>query len=82
VQKSSLKADLPTLEVYIVPTNTPNAFATGRDPEHAAVAVTEGIMRLLPEDELEAIIAGGRNDNGPNPLVLLLTVMLAPFLLQ
>ena len=43
--------------VYIVPSAGANAFATGRDPEHAAVAVTQGIMNILPEDELEAVIA-------------------------
>ncbi|MFM9156786.1 MAG: M48 family metalloprotease, partial [Dolichospermum sp.] len=44
-------------KVYIVPSQTANAFATGRDPEHAAVAVTEGILNILPEDELEGVIA-------------------------
>ena len=43
--------------VYIIPGDTPNAFATGRNPEHAAVAVTEGIMRMLDDDELEGVIA-------------------------
>jgi heat shock protein HtpX len=43
--------------VYIVPSPTANAFATGRDPEHAAVAVTAGILDILPEDELEGVIA-------------------------
>ena len=43
--------------VYIIPDDTPNAFATGRNPEHAAVAVTEGIMRILDDDELEGVLA-------------------------
>jgi heat shock protein HtpX len=43
--------------VYMIPTDTPNAFATGRNPQHAAVAVTEGIMRILSEDELEGVLA-------------------------
>lgn len=43
--------------VYIVPSQGANAFATGRDPEHAAVAVTEGILNILPDDELEGVIA-------------------------
>ncbi|MGK7876276.1 MAG: zinc metalloprotease HtpX [Xenococcaceae cyanobacterium] len=118
VQRLSTRAGLPMPAIYIVPTPAANAFATGRDPEHAAVAVTEGIVNLLPEDELEAVIAhelshvrnrdtltqavaatiagaisllaqivsyslwftgGSRDDNGgPNPLGLLLTIILAP----
>ncbi len=118
VQRLSQRANLPTPRVYIVPSQAPNAFATGRDPEHSAVAVTEGILNLLPEDELEGVIAhelthianrdtltqavaatiagaisflaqmvsyslwytpsSRDNRNGPNPLGLLLTVLLAP----
>jgi heat shock protein HtpX len=44
-------------DVYVVPTQAANAFATGRDPEHAAVCVTEGIVNLLSEDELEGVLA-------------------------
>lgn len=51
------RARMPMPGIYIIPTSSPNAFATGRDPEHAAVAVTKGIMEILPEDELEAVIA-------------------------
>ena len=51
------KAGLPMPKVYIIPDMSPNAFATGRDPNHAAVAATEGIMRLLSESELEGVIA-------------------------
>jgi heat shock protein HtpX len=57
VERLCQRADLPVPGIYIVPTQAANAFATGRDPEHAAVAVTEGILNLLPEDELEAVIA-------------------------
>jgi heat shock protein HtpX len=57
VQKLSSRANIPMPEVYIVPSPTANAFATGRDPEHAAVAVTAGILDILPEDELEGVIA-------------------------
>jgi heat shock protein HtpX len=57
VEKLSARAHIPMPGVYIVPSQTANAFATGRDPEHAAVAVTEGILNILPEDELEAVIA-------------------------
>ncbi len=117
VERLCDRARLPMPAVYIIPTASPNAFATGRDPHHAAVAVTEGIMRILPEDELEGVIAhelshiknrdtftqavaatiaggiswltqiasysmwfggGSRNENRANPVVMLLTIMLAP----
>lgn len=119
VEKLAKKADIPVPGVYILPTDSANAFATGRDPEHAAVAVTQGIMAMLPADELEGVIAhelshimnrdtltqavaatiagaiaflaqilqysmwfggmGGSNDeDGPNPLVLIATLLLAP----
>jgi heat shock protein HtpX len=51
------KAGLPMPKVYVIPDMSPNAFATGRDPQHAAVAATEGILRILPEPELEGVIA-------------------------
>jgi len=51
------RADLPMPKVYVIPDASPNAFATGRSPSHAAVAATEGILRLLPSDELEGVIA-------------------------
>jgi heat shock protein HtpX len=51
------KAGLPMPKVYVIPDLSPNAFATGRNPQHAAVAATEGIMRLLPDSELEGVIA-------------------------
>jgi heat shock protein HtpX len=117
VQQLCDRSGLPMPQVYIVPTSAPNAFATGRDPQHAAVAVTEGILKLLPEDELEGVIAhelshiknrdtltqavaatvggaitslaqiaqfylffGGsrRQQRDSNPLVMVLTVMIAP----
>lgn len=118
VQRLCDRGNLPMPAIYIVPSPSANAFATGRDPEHAAVAVTQGILNILPEDELEAVIAhelshinnrdtltqavaatvagaisflaqmasysvwfsgGSRDDrNGPNPLALLLTMILAP----
>ncbi len=117
VERLAQRANLPMPGVYMIPTQSANAFATGRDPEHAAVAVTEGIMNILSEDELEGVIAhelthinnrdtltqavaatvagaiswlaqmasysmwfsGGRDDrNSPNPLGLLLTIILAP----
>ncbi len=51
------KAGLPMPKVYVIPDESPNAFATGRDPNHAAVAATEGIMRLLSPAELDGVIA-------------------------
>ena len=56
-QRLAQKAGLPMPKVYVIPDMSPNAFATGRNPEHAAVAATEGIMRLLSESELEGVIA-------------------------
>jgi len=57
VDRLARKAGLPVPKVYIIPDPSPNAFATGRNPDHAAVAATEGIMRLLSESELEGVIA-------------------------
>src|SRR5947207_12441259 len=57
VERLARRAGLPMPRVYIIPQPSPNAFATGRSPEHAAVAATEGILRLLPENELEGVIA-------------------------
>jgi heat shock protein HtpX len=51
------QAGLPMPKVYIIPESSPNAFATGRDPNHAAVAATQGIMQVLSEHELEGVIA-------------------------
>ncbi len=51
------RAGLPKPRVYMIPQDTPNAFATGRNPEHAAVAVTEGLWRLLTREELEGVLA-------------------------
>ena len=57
VASLSEKAQIPVPKIFVVPTQSPNAFATGRDPEHATIAVTEGIMNLLSRDELEGVIA-------------------------
>lgn len=57
VKNLALKASLPMPRVYIVPGDTPNAFATGRDENHAVVAVTEGILRILNRDELEGVLS-------------------------
>jgi heat shock protein HtpX len=50
-------AEIPKPRVYVMPGQTPNAFATGRNPQHAAVAVTEGLLQLLNQDEIEGVIA-------------------------
>lgn len=57
VEKLARKARIPMPKVYIVPNDTPNAFATGRSPSHASVAATEGILRLLSAEELEGVMA-------------------------
>jgi heat shock protein HtpX len=56
VRSQTQMAELPMPRVYIIPSGSPNAFATGRNPRHAAVAVTEGILSLLSDDELEGVI--------------------------
>ena len=57
VRRLALAAGVPMPKVYVIPEESPNAFATGRDPAHAAVAVTEGILRVLSPEELEGVLA-------------------------
>ncbi|SRR6266481_1591214 len=57
VERLTQHAGLPMPRIYVIPTESPNAFATGRNPQHAAVAVTEGILRLLDDEELEGVLA-------------------------
>ncbi|MBN1544586.1 zinc metalloprotease HtpX [Candidatus Woesearchaeota archaeon] len=57
VREVAKLANIPVPKVYIIPSDSPNAFATGRNPKNAVVACTEGIMRLLDKDELKGVIA-------------------------
>ena len=56
VAELAQKGGIPKPRVYLIPSETPNAFATGRNPEHAVVAVTQGIVRLLDDDELKGVL--------------------------
>ncbi|MBI2166981.1 MAG: zinc metalloprotease HtpX [Candidatus Omnitrophica bacterium] len=120
VRELTEKAGMPMPRIFRIPSEAPNAFATGRNPRHAVVAVTEGILRLLEEEELKGVLGhelahvqhrdiliasvaatiagavsmlssmarwalmfgGGRRsdrEGGANPLVLLITAIVAPF---
>src|SRR5215467_12775961 len=57
VERLTAKMGIPMPKMYVIPTESPNAFATGRNPEHASVAVTEGILNLLNDEELEGVLA-------------------------
>src|SRR5208337_2761997 len=57
VERLTQKIGIPMPKIYVIPTESPNAFATGRDPKHASVAVTHGILGLLNDEELEGVLA-------------------------
>ena len=57
IERLAARAGLPMPKLYIIPDDSPNAFATGRNPDHAAVAATDGILRILTPDELEGVMA-------------------------
>lgn len=57
MERLAAKANLPVPKLYVIPEEAPNAFATGRNPRHASVAVTQGLLRIMNDDELEGVIA-------------------------
>jgi len=57
MERLAAKARLPVPKLYVIPQAAPNAFATGRNPQHASVAVTEGLLQIMTDDELEGVIA-------------------------
>lgn len=57
VERMTQRIGLPMPKIYVIPNDSPNAFATGRNPQHASVAVTQGILTLLTDDELEGVLA-------------------------
>ena len=57
VERLAQRASIPMPKIYVIPTDSPNAFATGRNPKHASVAVTHGILALLNDEELEGVLA-------------------------
>src|SRR3984885_12952587 len=57
MERLAAKANIPVPKLYVIPEEAPNAFATGRNPRHASVAVTEGLLNLMTDDELEGVIA-------------------------
>jgi heat shock protein HtpX len=57
VERLAAKDGIPMPKIYVIPTDSPNAFATGRNPQHASVAVTHGILALLNDEELEGVLA-------------------------
>src|SRR5579872_1736708 len=57
VERLTQRVGLPMPKIYVIPTDSPNAFATGRNPNHASVAVTQGILNLLNDEEMEGVLA-------------------------
>jgi len=81
VENLAITAGLPTPKIYIVPESQPNAFATGRDPEHAVVAVTEGLLQRLNKTEIEGVLAHELSHIGNRDMLLsTVAVILAGFI--
>src|SRR5437764_5617375 len=57
VERMTQRIGLPMPKIYVIPSESPNAFATGRNPSHASVAVTQGILNLLDDEEFEGVLA-------------------------
>src|SRR5437660_643833 len=57
VERLTQKIGIPMPKIYVIPSDSPNAFATGRNPSHASIAVTRGILQLLDDEELEGVLA-------------------------
>jgi heat shock protein HtpX len=57
VERLAAKANIPVPKIYLIPTDSPNAFATGRNPQHASVAVTRGILEICDDEEIEGVLA-------------------------
>ncbi|MDE1970540.1 MAG: M48 family metallopeptidase [Patescibacteria group bacterium] len=70
VENLAITAGLPTPKIYIVPERQPNAFATGRDPQHAVVAVTEGLLQIMNRSELEGVLAHELSHVGNRDMLL------------
>jgi heat shock protein HtpX len=84
VERLTQKIGLPMPKIYVIPTDSPNAFATGRNPSHASVAVTRGILELLTDEELEGVLAHelGHGGGGLGALIMLIVAPIAAMLIQ
>jgi len=91
VERLTQKIGLPMPKIYVIPTESPNAFATGRNPKHASVAVTHGILGLLTDEELEGVLAHElghvnnrdiRRGGGLSALFMLIVAPIAASLIQ